>query len=75
MRAADGRQVLTGGEAAAFKAAMRVLAGGVVMVTTRVDGRPWGLTISSCCSLSAEPPQLLVSLGSQTVTCREVLSS
>jgi hypothetical protein len=35
-----------GVEATAFKQAMRHLAAAVVMVTTRVDGRPCGLTIS-----------------------------
>jgi flavin reductase (DIM6/NTAB) family NADH-FMN oxidoreductase RutF len=59
----------------AFADAMRRLPSGVVMVTVRVGGRPWGLTISSCSSLSAEPPQILISLGSKTVTCREILSS
>lgn len=57
----------------AFKQAMRVLPAGVVMVTTRVEGRPWGLTISSCCSVSVEPPQILISLRSTTVTCQEIL--
>ena len=47
----------------AFKAAMRVLAGGVVMVTARVDDRVYGLTISSCCSITASPPQILISLA------------
>ena len=47
-----------------FRQAMRKLPGGVVMVTTRVGGRPWGLTISSCCSMTAEPPQILISLES-----------
>jgi flavin reductase (DIM6/NTAB) family NADH-FMN oxidoreductase RutF len=57
---------------AAFREAMSLLATGVVMVTTRVDGRPWGLTISACCSVSANPPMLLVSLGEQTVSAREI---
>lgn len=57
----------------AFKAAMRGLAAGIVMVTTRHEGRPWGLTISSCCSLSLRPPQVLVSLRASTVSCREIL--
>jgi flavin reductase ActVB len=57
----------------AFKAAMRVLPSGVVMVTTRVEGRPWGLTISACCSLTLEPPQILISLRSTTVSCNEIL--
>lgn len=46
-----------------FKAAMRMLAAGVVMVTARLDGRVWGLTISACCSISASPPRLLISLS------------
>jgi flavin reductase (DIM6/NTAB) family NADH-FMN oxidoreductase RutF len=58
---------------ARFRDAMRLLPAGVVMVTVCVDGRPWGLTISSCCSLSADPPQLLISLGTATVTCRQIL--
>lgn len=52
----------------AFRGVMRFLAGGVVMVTTRVNGRAWGLTVSACTSLSAEPPQLLVSVREHTVT-------
>jgi flavin reductase (DIM6/NTAB) family NADH-FMN oxidoreductase RutF len=58
---------------ARFRDAMRLLPSGVVMVTVCVDGRPWGLTISSCCSLSAEPPQILISLSTRTVTCRQIL--
>jgi flavin reductase ActVB len=50
-------------DAEGFKAAMRMLAAGVVMVTTHVEGRLWGLTISACCSLSASPPRLLISLS------------
>ncbi len=50
----------------AFRHAMRLLAGGVVVVTTRVDGRPWGLTVSACCSLTAAPPRVLVSLDART---------
>jgi flavin reductase ActVB len=58
-----------------FKNAMSVLAGAVVMVTTYLEGRPWGLTISSCCAVTAEPPQVLISLRSSTVSCREILRS
>lgn len=46
-----------------FKAAMRKLAAGVVMVTARVEDRLWGLTISACTSISASPPQILISLA------------
>jgi flavin reductase ActVB len=52
----------------AFKAAMRVLAAGVVMVTTRSEGELHGLTISACCSISAAPPQVLISLA-ETASC------
>jgi flavin reductase (DIM6/NTAB) family NADH-FMN oxidoreductase RutF len=47
----------------AFREAMSLLAAAVVMVTTRIDGRPWSLTISSCCSVSVAPPMILISLG------------
>jgi flavin reductase ActVB len=64
-----------GVEPSAFREAMRSLAAAVVMVTTRVDGRPWGLTISACCSLSAEPPQVLVSLGRRTASRASALAT
>ena len=56
----------------AFREAMSHVAATVVMVTTTVDGRPWGLTISACCSVSAAPPTLLISLGSHTVSSRAI---
>jgi flavin reductase ActVB len=56
----------------AFREAMSHLAATVVMVTTTVDGRPWGLTISACCSVSAAPPTLLISLGSHTVSAKVI---
>lgn len=61
-------QARTRVDAGAFKAAMGRLAAGVVMVTTSVDGRPWGLTISACCSVAPDPPELLISLGRHTVS-------
>ena len=33
-----------------FKQALSGLAGGVVVVTAWTDGRPWGMTVSACCS-------------------------
>jgi steroid delta-isomerase-like uncharacterized protein len=56
-----------------FRRTMRLLAGGVVVVTTVVDGRPWGLTISACCSLTADPPRILVSLDSRTASSRAIV--
>ena len=55
-----------------FTEAMGLLAGGVVMVTTRIDGRPWGVTVSAFASVSAEPPTILVSLCSETASARVI---
>jgi flavin reductase ActVB len=56
-----------------FRLAMSRLAAGVVMVTCQVDGKPWGLTVSACCSVSMAPPMLLVSLGAETTSARAIL--
>ncbi len=45
-----------------FKESMGRLATGVTVVTTEVDERPWGVTVSACCSISMSPPLLLISL-------------
>lgn len=55
-----------------FKAAMRSLAAGVVMVVAQRGERLWGLTISACCSISANPPQVLISLADDA-SCREAI--
>jgi flavin reductase ActVB len=55
-----------------FRVAMSRLAAGVVMVTCHVDGKPWGLTVSACCSVSMEPPLILASLGADTVSARAI---
>ena len=54
---------------------MSQLAAGVVMVTTLVDDRPWGLTMSACCSISMEPPLLMVAPARETVTARSIETS
>jgi flavin reductase (DIM6/NTAB) family NADH-FMN oxidoreductase RutF len=51
---------------------MSLLAGSVAVVTTIVDGRPWGMTITAACSVSAEPPTVLVSLAKNTVTAQMI---
>jgi flavin reductase (DIM6/NTAB) family NADH-FMN oxidoreductase RutF len=43
-----------------FKQAMRRLAAGVTIITTRHKGERGGLTATAMCSLSVDPPQLLV---------------
>jgi 4-nitrophenol 2-monooxygenase / 4-nitrocatechol 4-monooxygenase, reductase component len=45
---------------AQFKLAMSHFASGVTVVTTELDGRPYGLTVSSFASLSLHPPLVLV---------------
>lgn len=49
-----------------FRAAMRHVASPVAIVTTYVDGRPHGSTVSAFMSLSMEPPMLLVSLDNRS---------
>jgi flavin reductase (DIM6/NTAB) family NADH-FMN oxidoreductase RutF len=52
--------------------AASVLAGGVVLVTGHVDGRPWGMTATACCTVSLDPPTVLVSLGAGTVLATSI---
>ncbi|GIG63060.1 flavin oxidoreductase [Longispora fulva] len=52
------------GLAAAFRDAMACLAAPVTIVTTvDVHDTPWGFTASAVCSLSLDPPLLLVSIA------------
>jgi flavin reductase ActVB len=57
---------------AAYLESMRRLPTGVVLVISKVSGRPWGLTVSACCSASVEPPLLVVSVGSATATAESI---
>lgn len=50
-------------EASHFKSAMRCLTGGVVIVTAGLGRRRRGLTATAVCSVSAEPPSLLVCIN------------
>jgi flavin reductase ActVB len=56
-----------------MREAMSRLTTGVVVITSWVDGRPWGTTVSSCCSLSMEPSLLLICLANKATTTRLVL--
>lgn len=51
---------------------MEALASGVTLVTTFHDARPWGVTVTSCSSLSLRPPRLLVALARSSTTFRAI---
>jgi flavin reductase (DIM6/NTAB) family NADH-FMN oxidoreductase RutF len=51
-----------------FAEAMSLLASGVVLVTCRLDARPWGTTVTAFASVSADPPTVLVSLRAEGTT-------
>jgi flavin reductase (DIM6/NTAB) family NADH-FMN oxidoreductase RutF len=47
----------------------------VTIVTTYVDLRPWGQTVSAFASVSADPPTVLVCINRRTATCASLESS
>ena len=55
-----------------FLLALRTVPTPVAVVTCFVDGRPWGLTVSAVCSVSAEPPKMLVSIFTRTAPFRVI---
>ena len=48
-----------------FKTGMRELAAAVNIITTIHDGKKEGLTATAACSVSAEPPQLLICVNTE----------
>lgn len=51
-------------DATDFRAALAKFPSGITLVTTRdADGKPWGFAATSFCSVSAEPPLVLVCLA------------
>lgn len=48
---------------------------GVTVVTTRHAGANHGITASAVCSVTLEPPTLLVCLNRQSATCHAVIGS
>ncbi|MFH9349075.1 flavin reductase family protein [Kitasatospora sp. NPDC017646] len=67
---AGGSATVTAVAPAQFRSLMSTFPSGVAIVTTSdLDGRPWGMTCSSVCSVAVEPATLLVCLrgGSPTL--------
>ena len=59
-----------------FRTGMRHLAAGVCVITTSANaGGRFRLTATAVCSVSADPPTLLVCLNNSTTTCKEILES
>lgn len=56
-----------------FAASMRMLASGVVIVTSFVDDRPWGVTLSSLSSFSADPARIAFSIVKSTATAQSIV--
>ena len=48
-----------------FRKSMRLLAGGVTIVTSAFEGKRSGLTATAVCSLALAPPRILVSINVQ----------
>ncbi len=56
-------------DASLFRRALGQLASGVTVVTTlNKDGQPFGLTVTAFCSISLEPPLVLVSIDNRSET-------
>ncbi len=55
-------------DAKQFKLGMRTLAGAVTIVTTAHAGHRYGMTASAVCSVSADPPTLLVCINRAAAT-------
>jgi flavin reductase (NADH) len=61
---------------AGFRSLMARFPTGVAIVTTvDDDGKPWGMTCSSVCSVTLTPPTLLVCLRISSPTLRAMLDS
>ncbi|MFI6763453.1 flavin reductase family protein [Micromonospora sp. NPDC050417] len=57
-----------------FRSLMATHPSGVAIVTTSAaDGKPWGMTCSSVCSVALRPPTLLVCLRAQSPTLAALL--
>lgn len=60
---------------AAFRAALGSFATGVGVMTTVVDGQPFGMTANAVSSVSLEPPLVLVCVGRRATMADQVVAS
>lgn len=61
---------------AQWRDAMSAFASGVTIVACLgTDKRPWGMTVSAFCSLSMEPPMLLVCMNPDMPTYEHIVAS
>ncbi|KPQ08318.1 MAG: flavin reductase (NADH) [Rhodobacteraceae bacterium HLUCCA12] len=58
-----------------FRAAMARFPGAVTIITTRVPEERRGITATAVCSVTAEPPSLLVCVNEKTGTCQGILQT
>jgi flavin reductase (DIM6/NTAB) family NADH-FMN oxidoreductase RutF len=58
-----------------FIDAMSRLASGVVLVTCQVGDRPWGMTVTSFASVSADPPTILVVVSGDAASARAIAAT
>lgn len=58
-----------------FKDGMRRLTGGVTIISTAHNGEWMGLTATAVCSVSAQPPRLLVCVNRQGMTYSAICAS
>ncbi|TDL75405.1 flavin reductase [Rhodococcus qingshengii] len=56
-----------------LRQAMRHQASGVTIVTNVLGDRPWGLTVSAFCSVTLDPPTVLVCLNTNTASAQATL--
>jgi flavin reductase (DIM6/NTAB) family NADH-FMN oxidoreductase RutF len=62
----------SGAEALAFRSAMRKFVGGVTVVTTLHEERPWGMTVSAFSPACMDPPTLIACVNRETVTASNI---
>lgn len=58
-----------------FKSGMRYLSGAVSIITTQCEGAPAGMTATAVCSLTADPPMLLVCINKGATSHQPIRSS